>query len=91
MSVYSTRTLTRDGLTYTAEFHLGEEHGYRVTRFTVGAAGQVIDLLRDAPQGATEAAVDAWFIKTHRQLSMLADEVYEKGDEIRYDVVREAA
>jgi hypothetical protein len=47
--IYVTKSLKRDGLTFTAEFHdLGSEQGYHaVTAFRVEAAGQTIDAFRD--------------------------------------------
>jgi hypothetical protein len=92
--LYSTKSLTRDGLTYTAEFRdLGSEQGYHaVVAFRVEAAGQVIDAFRDAPKGWTEEALDGWFVGKFPQLSMLADEVYEQGTEVHAHVEhREAA
>lgn len=85
--LYTTKTLTRDGITYTAEF---SEPVLRVTAFKLSAAGQEIDLFRDAPKATTEEVRDSWFIKTHPALSRLADEVYERGTEVFSEVERAA-
>jgi hypothetical protein len=89
--LYTTKSLTRDGLTYTVEFHQGREDGYRVTAFTIGAAGQTIDAMAQIPTHWTEAARDAEFIKQAPGLTMLADEVYEQGNEVHTHVERRAA
>jgi hypothetical protein len=93
MKTYSTKTLSRDGVSYTAEFHdLGSEKGYHaLVGFWIEAAGQEIDAFKKAPQGWTEEARDGWFCGKFRELSMLADDVYEKGVEIDSRVERRAA
>jgi hypothetical protein len=91
--LYVTKSLKREGLTFTAEFHdLGSEQGYHaVVAFRVEAAGQVIDAFRDAPKGWTEEALDGWFCGRYRDLAKLADEVYEQGTEDHTHVERRAA
>lgn len=84
----STKTLTIQGTTYTTEFRDYGDAGFLVLGMTVEAAGQVIDLFRDAPKGWTEEAVDSWFMQVHPNLSRMADDVFEHGEEVFCEVER---
>jgi hypothetical protein len=92
MRAYTTKTLTRDGITYTAEFREAASGGYEATTsFTIEAAGQAIDVFKDAPRGWTENARDGWLCHKFPALSMLADEVYENGLEVHFEAERRVA
>ncbi len=91
MRYYTTKTLTRDGITYTAQFRDMGDHGFRVVAFTIAVAGQTIDALKGASSHWTEDEVDSWFIRTLPHLSILADVVYEDGLEISFEEERRAA
>ncbi len=87
----STKTLTRDGLTYTAHFQESDLDGYRLTGLVIACAGQAIDTFRGIPAHWTVEERDAEFIKQFPALAKLADEVYDLGREVFSEEARRAA
>ena len=88
--LYTTKTLTRDGITITASF-LEARSGYEATTaLTLEAAGQVIDAFQGCPSHWTEGARDGWLCGKFPEMARLADEVYEKGREIHAQVAEAA-